>query len=243
MQTKQTIRGRVRAFTLIELLVVIAIIAILAAMLLPSLNKAKQSGYRAADLNNLKEFGVAMNLVAEDNADRLPWANWLSGEETAPAPTGWLYTRDLSAGGHAQFPAQTGSFWDVLKNPKMFFCPSDDTSYYFSLRPQQISSYVINGAVCGYERALNPGMKLSQMSPAGVSFWECNNSTANDNITLFNDGASRPDENTSGRHGKVAIFGAFDGSSQLMQLATWTVKMNDPNANELWCYPGSPDGR
>ena len=61
-----------RAFTLIELLVVIAIIAILAAMLMPALSKAKQSSYRAVDLNNLKQLGVATHLTASDNNDLMP---------------------------------------------------------------------------------------------------------------------------------------------------------------------------
>jgi len=231
------------AFTLIELLVVIAIIAILAALLLPALSRAKQDGYRAVDLNNLKQLGVSLNLVAGDNEDRLPWANWLSGEQSAPAPQGWLYTRDLS-GATNQFPAQTGSFWSIMKSPQMFLCPSDDTnSPLFQMRPQQLSSYVINGAICGYGAALDPCEKLAQMSPTGVAFWECNNTTAQENQQNFNDGASSPSENTSGRHGKVAIFGAFDGSAQLMQLVTWTEKMGATNANELWCYPGSPTGR
>jgi prepilin-type N-terminal cleavage/methylation domain-containing protein len=229
------------AFTLIELLVVIAI---LAAMLLPALTKAKQSSYRAVDLNNLKQLGVAMNLVATDNADRMPWANWLSGEETNPVPQGWLYTRDLNASGTAQFKVETGSFWPVLTNPKMYFCPSDDTnSAMFKLRGQQVSSYVMNGAVCGYERRINPPMKLSQLSPMGASFWECANNTTNDNLELFNDGASRPDENTSARHGTVALYGAFDGGARLMQLTEWTAKIYESTANELWCYPNSLDGR
>jgi prepilin-type N-terminal cleavage/methylation domain-containing protein len=230
-----------QAFTLIELLVVIAIIAILAALLLPALSKAKQSGYRAVDLNNLKQIGVAMNLVAGDNSDTLPWPNWASGEQASPGPEGWLYTYDTAAPG--QFKVQTGSFWPVLVNQKMYFCPSDDTnSALFKMRGQQISSYVMNGAVCDYDK-ISPPMKLARMSPAGVAFWECNNATAEDNQLLFNDGASSPDENTSARHGKVAVFAVFDGSARLMRLTEWADKMEAPDANELWCYPGSPSGR
>ena len=233
-----------RAFTLIELLVVIAIIAILAALLLPALAKAKQGGYRVVDLNNIKQLGVAVNLVTTDNNDFMPWPNWFSGDAVATPPEGWLYTYNSQSNGTAQYQVQTGSFWPVLVSPKMYLCPSDDTnSASFKLRPQQISSYVMNGAVCGYGRALNPPVKLSQLSPAGVAFWEGNNATALDNETLFNDGASSPDENTSGRHGKVAILGAFDGSASLMPIVAWAEKAQENNPNELWCFPGSADGR
>ena len=238
-------QNNMRAFTLIELLVVIAIIAILAALLLPALAKAKQSGYRAVDLNNLKELGVAMTMVANDNNDLMPWANWFSGEANVqPEPQGWLYTYNPQASGPAQYAVQTGSFWSIMTSPKLYLCPSDDTnSPLFKLRPQQSSSYVMNGAVCGYGLALNPPVKLSHLSPVGVAFWEGNNSTAQENETLFNDGASSPDENTSGRHGNVAILGSFDGSAGLMQIPVWTEKMEETQKNELWCFPNTADGR
>jgi prepilin-type N-terminal cleavage/methylation domain-containing protein/prepilin-type processing-associated H-X9-DG protein len=119
---------RADGFTLLELLVVIAIVAILAALLLPVLNKAKAQGQSTTCLNNLKQLQLAWEIYAGDNADTLVpnkdgndgTDNWVS------LPGSWVL-------GNAMLDVtttniQNGALFPYTKSVPIYRCPSDKST-------------------------------------------------------------------------------------------------------------------
>ena len=125
----RALRKGCEGFTLIELLVVIAIIAILAALLLPALARAKVAAKKVQCINNEKQLATTWMMYASDNADWLPSNGQNNVEPPSPSLKLWVqgcmaYDEDKTNTAYI-LGTKYALFASYLQTPKVYVCPTD----------------------------------------------------------------------------------------------------------------------
>jgi prepilin-type N-terminal cleavage/methylation domain-containing protein/prepilin-type processing-associated H-X9-DG protein len=149
-----------QAFTLIELLVVIAIIAILAALLLPSLSRAKQKAWTTSCISNLHQIGLGMKMFADDNAELYPVSGgdvaWGATDPGTDQPS-WMEqihshvgnTNAYNCPGNVQLPEQYRGPFNYFNGCNAAYVETGTFGAIKSTRLLFPSAFVLSGDTCG----------------------------------------------------------------------------------------------
>jgi prepilin-type N-terminal cleavage/methylation domain-containing protein len=130
LRSEKALSRAVSGFTLVELLVVIGIIAILIAILVPVLGRAREASRRTQCLSNLRELGTALVMYANNYKDQIPIGYWDGMKQTN-------YLVNYNEGG-IQYYAMLGLLFQgkVMKDPRVMYCPNEQLDRWSFQNPE-----------------------------------------------------------------------------------------------------------
>ena len=155
-------------FTLIELLVVIAIIAILAAMLLPSLARSKQKAWAVNCLSNLKQLETCWHLYALDNSDVLPPNDSIMSIGGGAIATGISWCPDHARTDLTSTDLESGVLFPYNRSVAIYHCPADKSTVTGTSQLRN-RSYNMSQSVNGFPEFEDP-FGIVQLLPAWKKF-------------------------------------------------------------------------
>ena len=126
------------AFTLVDVLVSISVIAVLIALLLPSISMVRESARKVICSSDMRQIGLGMNMYAEDNNDLLPPSVFLQANGARRADAIAPHRMDIARTSPTEFPPRDWMQWDGLgvlfyksyvNAPSVYYCPSHKGSH------------------------------------------------------------------------------------------------------------------